>query len=64
MKLAVITKEFGAAVNVGGGVETHVQSFQLPPEIALYIENQRGPYCTVTLGIEIELAKGKAEGHD
>lgn len=40
MKLIVITADFGAAANVGGPVARTARSFELPKEIAEYIERQ------------------------
>lgn len=54
MKLCVITSEFGAAANLGGGVETRVKSFELPESIAAYIRRERGLWTTVSLAFEDE----------
>lgn len=54
LRLTVITSEFGAAANVGGGIETHTRTFDLPAEITDYIRSQRGQWATVTLAVERE----------
>lgn len=53
VRLAVIVSNFGAAVNVGGGVDTEVKVFDLPSEVSAYISTMRNQsYTTVTLGVE------------
>ena len=51
VKLTVITADFGAAANIGGNVQTTARTFDLPPEVAHYIESQMGEWTTVTLAI-------------
>ena len=52
VRLTVITSDYGAAANVGGGVETYCRTFDLPKDIADYIDSQRGHWRTVTLAVE------------
>jgi hypothetical protein len=53
IRLAVSVSEFGAAVNVGGGIETTVRTFDLPDEVADYIRSKRGQWSTVSLAIDV-----------
>ena len=42
VRLCVIASDYGAAANIGGGIETHVRTFDLPQEVVdhiLSIEN-------------------------
>lgn len=54
VKLVVVTSDFGAAANVGGGVQTTAKSFPLPDEIASHLLGQLGQWTTVSLAFEVE----------
>lgn len=54
LRLAVIVTEFGAAANVGGNPETTVRLFDLPQDIADYINANRGQWSSVQLAIEVK----------
>lgn len=54
LKLAVIVSDFGAAANIGGPVATKVRIFDLPAEVAAYIQRERHQYSTVTLSVTDE----------
>lgn len=49
VRLAVIVSDFGAAANLGAGVETRVRVFDLPQEIVDYIASSKGEWTTVSL---------------
>lgn len=53
VRLCVIASDFGAAVNIGGGIETHVRTFDLPREVIDHILSVRGQWTSVSLGMEI-----------
>ena len=54
MKLTVIVTDFGAAANIGGCVETKTTSFELPAEIAAYIQSKRGQWTCIALAFDDE----------
>jgi len=55
IRLAVIVTDVGDVVHAGGGVRVFVRTFDLPPEIATYIAEQRkATYSAVTLAVEVK----------
>jgi hypothetical protein len=54
IRLTVVTSDFGAAVHVGGGVEVKARTFDIPTELASYIESQLGECTSVVIAIEKE----------
>jgi hypothetical protein len=52
MKLYVTVSDFGAAANIGGSVGVTTKEFELPENIANYIESNLGKWTTVTLSYE------------
>jgi hypothetical protein len=52
MKLYVTVSDFGAAANIGGSVGVATKEFELPENIANYIESNLGKWTTVTLSYE------------
>jgi len=57
IKLAVIVSDYGAAANVGGGVQTTVRTFPLDNEAAGYILANMQQWQNVTLAIQEEHTK-------
>lgn len=51
MKIAVITSDFGAALHMGADVTREVVTFELPDDVAAYIQSQQSECTTVTLAI-------------
>lgn len=55
MRMAVIVSNYGAAIHVGGGVDTEVRVFEFTPEAAAYIRAMRQQqHTTVCLSVEFE----------
>lgn len=52
MKLYVTVSDFGAAANIGGCVDVATKEFDLPEDIATYIESNLGKWTAVTLSYE------------
>lgn len=52
IRLVVIVSDVGAAVNIGGNVETRAKTFEIPHEISQYIKNNRGKWTTISFAIE------------
>jgi len=53
MRLAVVVSNYGAAMHVGGGVDTEVRVFEFTPEAASYIRKMRQiGHTTITLAVE------------
>jgi hypothetical protein len=57
IKLAVIVSDYGAAVNIGGGVQTTVRIFPLSDEAKSYINLNMSQWKNVTLAIQEEHTK-------
>lgn len=52
MKLYVTVSDFGAAANIGGDVAVTTKEFELPEDIANYIESNLGKWTTVSVSYE------------
>lgn len=56
MKLSVIVADASDYANVGGEVERTTRNFDLPAEIAEYIEDvRRNPWASISLALVDEL---------
>jgi hypothetical protein len=55
-RIAVIVSEFGAAANVGGGVETTIRTFPAPVGLSDYVASVKAvsQYVCITLGLEYQ----------